>query len=780
MFMRQDFTQFLTLSGLCQKAGVGAEDLVAVAVKELVDNALDAQAQANGHAGASCQVARRLHGFVVTDDAGGIPGDDPTIGGLFSIGRSLWSSKQLRKPTRGMLGNGTRVVAGTVLASGGSIEVATRGRRLLLTPRDDDDGTTTVKHLGDWAGSGTRIEVKLGRREPELFVTRQTLRWGEEAILLANGGKRYIGKSSPFWYDYASFRVLLRATPAGMTVRQFVEDYLDGCSTTKAGDLARPFGKNRPARSLDHAEMAALLDAARAATARPGHPDEPVNPIRLGAIGRDAGPIAGGGYAIRRGTINLGGRPEVLVPVVIEVSAAVAAPAAVDHVPDRVRLAVNRSPVTADFHAYRNKNKELVIVGCGTHHRVGYKGHSTLAAWINVDTPVMPITSDGKEPDLSPFVDEICTALRKAAGGAKRQAPKTRPAMSIKGAARAVLDQSRAIASGDGSTRYSPRTLFYPERNLVKEHYGLDLTGDYFDQILTEYEAELGHDLPGIARDARGILVIPHTNEEIPLGTLAVEQYAHRKWTFNKFLYIEKEGYITVLKDAGWHNKHDCALMCAKGFATRAVRDLIDMLGETVEQIEGFAVHDADAYGTKIYETIVNATLARPARKVQVINLGLDADQALKMGLPIEPVEEEPGKKKHRPVAAYAADWEEWYQSNRIELNSMPGPQFIAWLDGEMERHNAPGKVVPPKAVMSEHLKGQTRVQVRTRLTEKVLREAEIERRVEEEMARLGPALARHERAIEATVQHHLNRHEADSWRTPVEGLARKIGRAGR
>ena len=43
-----------------------------------------------------------------------------------SIRRPFISSKLLRMPTRGALGNGLRVVAGVVLASGGRLVVATR------------------------------------------------------------------------------------------------------------------------------------------------------------------------------------------------------------------------------------------------------------------------------------------------------------------------------------------------------------------------------------------------------------------------------------------------------------------------------------------------------------------------------------------------------------------------------------------------------------------------------------------------------------------------------
>jgi hypothetical protein len=37
---------------------------------------------------------------------------------------------------------------------------------------------------------------------------------------------------------------------------------------------------------------------------------------------------------------------------------------------------------------------------------------------------------------------------------------------------------------------------------------------------------------------------------------------------------------------------------------SRTVRDIIDLLGETAEELTVFCIHDADGYGTKIYEPI--------------------------------------------------------------------------------------------------------------------------------------------------------------------------------
>ena len=121
--------------GLQQNAGVEARKLRRLVLKELADNGLDA--------GAEVRVGDApTGGYFVEDDGPGIDGTPEEIARLFCIARPMVSTKLLRLPTRGALGNGLRVVAGAVLASDGSLDVITRNRRIVLRP--ERDGTTTV------------------------------------------------------------------------------------------------------------------------------------------------------------------------------------------------------------------------------------------------------------------------------------------------------------------------------------------------------------------------------------------------------------------------------------------------------------------------------------------------------------------------------------------------------------------------------------------------------------------------------------------------------------
>ena len=208
-------------------------------------------------------------------------------------------------------------------------------------------------------------------------------------------------------------------------------------------------------------------------------------------------------------------------------------------------------------------------------------------------------------------------------------------------------------------------------------------------------------------REPRGSITHPHRDETITLGTLMVEQYERPAWSFNKLLYIEKEGAQEALKQDRWLERHDCAVMSSKGFSTRAARDLIDKLAEHDEPIEVFCAHDADASGTMIYQTLQEATRARGARKIEIVNIGLEPWEAVEMGLEVETVEgarsPQAGRRLCRRYDGDDDDWDEWLQTHRVELNAMTTPQLIEWLDEKMETYGD-GKLIPPPTVLEEDL----------------------------------------------------------------------------
>jgi len=746
-FERDDWTLFSNLGSLGQKAGVPLDRLRALVVKELADNALDA-------AGA-CEVGRCSDdGYFVQDEGSGL--DPARVAALFSIRRPLTSSKLLRLPTRGALGNGLRVVTGAVLASGGTLRVFTRNTKLDLFPQDD--GTTrAVAKQADWP-VGTRIEVKLGTSIPAHGVP--ALSWAQAAVELAAGGSPYKGKTSPWWYDSDSFFELLQAIRGCASARELVDRHLDGCSGAKAGKVTAAF-KGRAPGTLSRQEAEALLAAARKQA-------RPVNPNRLGRVGAEVFP--GTGYAYETGEIKASpgtGKLHAHVPFVVEVWADAAAS-------DDAQVCINRTPVTGDIHYWRDdkhKNR-LVLYGCNLSNCHPAVGRADVFLRVNVTAPYVPITTDGKEPNLAPFQQAIMAAARAAARRLKRKTPQASKSTQRR-MIRNHIDEAAAKAGGGGDFRFSLRQLYYAVRPFVMDELGIEPDYGYFTQVITDIEAERGG-LPGLYRDPRGVLYHPHTGEEIPLGTLAVEQYERPAWTFNKVLYAEKEGFFSILRSVRWPERHDCALLTSKGFASRAARDVLDLLGDSGEEVLFFCIHDADAAGTLIYETLQEGTKARPGRRTHVINLGLEPWEALDLDLPLEKVKR---SKSHRPVARYVRDrddggyWAEWLQIHRVELNAMTTPEFVDWLDEKIAPYA--GKVVPPEQVLAERLEQKATTAIREHLSERILREARLEDRVHEAWTDAQEQVW--EVDLPDLVRCGLDQKPAAHWTVPIDELAQQV-----
>jgi hypothetical protein len=264
---------------------------------------------------------------------------------------------------------------------------------------------------------------------------------------------------------------------------------------------------------------------------------------------------------------------------------------------------------------------------------------------------------------------------------------------------------------------------------IVRDEIGATLTTANFTNIITDYENEHG-EIEGMYREPRGSIYHPHGGETITLGTLMVEDYERPLWTFNKILFIEKEGWVEALKATRWPERNDCMVMSSKGYTTRAAKDLIDKLAEHDEPCTVFCAHDADAYGTMIYQTFQDATKARGARKIQIVNLGLEPWEALAMGLEVEDVE---AGTRRKPVGEYVherdddTDWGEWLQTHRVELNAMSTPEFIEWLDAKLAEYD---KLIPPPQVLEDELAERIASKVRDDVTKRILREANVDAQV--------------------------------------------------
>lgn len=747
-FVREDWTLFRNADSLAQHAGVTKWQIPPLVVKELVDNALDVSE--------TCEfdLLETNDGFYVENPGDGFMGSDEDIAQLFSISRPLMTNKFLRLPTRGRLGNGLRVVSGAVLSLGGTLVVRTAGRILHLTPQDN--GTTEVKRLGTLSNKTTRIEVTI----PNL-LRNELFEWGARAQLL-KGGPTPLRRSSLLWYDSDGFYELLQAAK-GVKVRQLIEQF-EGCSGPKAGKLAGAFGP-RLTGLLDREETDQLLKAARSKS-------EPIKHERLGPVGKDAFPDRLH-YVQDEGSFELEPKKGSItgtIPFLIELWMR---PLPTTQQKPRFLAHVNRSPIV-DHIICRPARRQVEILGCGLNGSYA-EDAGLYDFWVNIQTPYLPLSSNSKSPDLTALNEVVFNAVQRAVNTVRKpQRPQQNQQASKK--TFIINDLPRAIqkASGDGRYRYSLRQLFYAVRPAYLLHFNnAELSYDWFCQVVSLHEMAQGADLSGIYRDNRGTLYHPHTRESIPLGTLAVENYKRPEWTFNKILYCEKEGFFPILIDSQWPERNDCALLTSKGFASKAARDVLDLMGKSEEPLTFFCIHDADGPGTKIYEALQEGTPARRGRDVRIVNLGLDPQEALAMNLEVEEFQ----RQSKVPVASYLTkEDKEWLQTHRIELNAMDTPTFMTWLDSKLRSHHN-GKVIPPVDVLDLRLRNTIQETLKEGIRIRLLEKAGFSDHVRLALQSIDPDIAAQMPGLSDRIASFLNDKDKqkEHWGQPLDRVAEQL-----
>lgn len=749
MFEREDWKLFRNLDTLCQKAGVGRGNIPKLIVKELVDNALDVS---------SCKLELLSgNGFSVRDFGEGL--DESLLKELCCINRPMITSKLLRLPTRGALGNGLRVVLGAIVSTNGKLFIETKGKKYQAIFQND--GSADIIIIGDSDVTvGTKFNVYLG--DSIYTIKKSDLVWGENAILMARGTE-HVCKTSPFWYTSEAFFELLNSYRGKL--KSFLL-FFEGMSPAK---IKKGFvNLDTQATEISFEESENILTMLREYT-------KPVNVNKLGCVGDD-GKL--GEYAKKTGEFNVRsakGIHNANIPFVVESWLSIQENYA-------QCVYVNKTPITGEYSAWYDKGK-MVLFRLGLNIGVKLKPSQLV---VSVITPYMPITSDGKAPDFSNMNQTIQDCLNTC----KNKAKKTYTAETSSNAKNEreiiwnnlphLIDE---VSSG-GRYRFSQRDLFYVVRPIIIDALGKEKVNyNYFCSVLTEYENECGM-IKSLFRDPRGSLYHPHLGQEIPLGTLAVEEYKRPKWTFNKVIYSEKEGFNELLKDVRFPEKYDCALVSSKGFASRAIKDLFDLLGETDEEILFFCIHDADAAGTMIYETLVESTKSRAARKVKIINLGLNPDEALDMGLQVESLGKSKGK---RAVAKYVDDldrealsdtdywnWNDWLQENRVELNAMTPERRLIWLEEKIQQYDN-GKVIPDERVLLDNLTADVEALVKDEVKERILREVGYDTIVKMEIEKTRHKVIEQIGNLRDKVETELEWKRENHWTEPIRDIAKSI-----
>jgi len=174
-----------------------------------------------------------------------------------------------------------------------------------------------------------------------------------------------------------------------------------------------------------------------------------------------------------------------------------------------------------------------------------------------------------------------------------------------------------------------------------------------------------------------------------------------------------------------------------------------------------------------IYEALQQATDARPGRRVEIVNLGLEPKEALEMGLGVEPVSRKDGRAV--PVANYVrGSWRAWLQSQRVELNAMSTPQFLDWLERKILAYHF-GKLIPPPSVLTGRLRREAQERSFEETRARILREQRCEEQADRDFRKLKPSLRKATRALRTHVRQFLKNAPTAWWPKVVTEVVEKV-----
>ncbi|MEX0937326.1 MAG: hypothetical protein WDZ59_05655 [Pirellulales bacterium] len=298
-----------------------------------------------------------------------------------------------------------------------------------------------------------------------------------------------------------------------------------------------------------------------------------------------------------------------------------------------------------------------------------------------------------------------------------------------------ILPKAYEKASGGGKYSVSKRQLYYASREAFKEATGRPIEYPYFAQtLLVQYLNRTP--VTGawkVTADPRGNLTIPNSHSEIrvPCGTLAIERHLREaageiafdddigdslpiEWPskaegqrYQAVLYIEKEGFEPLLKEARIAEQFDLAIMSCKGQSVVAARQFVDHACRVDGGVPLLVVHDFDKHGFEISQRLTSISdwaddNDRVAyyfeNEINVTDLGLRLDDVHKYELQSETCK--PARKFAKDLICTDDEKTFLKSGTRVELNAFSSPQFVEWLEGKLTEQGLNKRLVPRDNVL--------------------------------------------------------------------------------
>jgi hypothetical protein len=291
---------------------------------------------------------------------------------------------------------------------------------------------------------------------------------------------------------------------------------------------------------------------------------------------------------------------------------------------------------------------------------------------------------------------------------------------TVKDAARVVMEEAYLKVSAGGTLPAHARQIMYAARPFVQKRTGKLLDDKYFTQgLLPDYIEEQGVSW-NVVYDARGHFQEPHTEEEVPLGTLHVRSYLGRVYShkveapsfnfeekryptlgpknrFGAVAFFEKEGFWPLFEEVRLAERYDVAIMSTKGMSVTSARALIDSLGVPV-----LVFHDFDKSGFSIVGTMMRSTRRYSTSGANVIDAGMRFGDI--GGLASEAANTAGRRQKVEANLRLNGATEAeigFLLKYRVELNAFPSDELVAWIEKKFAEHGIK-KIIPDDKILAD------------------------------------------------------------------------------
>jgi hypothetical protein len=372
--------------------------------------------------------------------------------------------------------------------------------------------------------------------------------------------------------------------------------------------------------------------------------------------------------------------------------------------------------------------------------------------------------------------------------------------VTVKSAAYQFMEKAYMLASGNNTYPAHARQVMYAARDYIQSKTGRPFDDAYFTQtLLPDFIKENPESTKGwdVVFDARGHLWEPHTEREVPLGTVDVRDYLSNATSpvplddlatdrvsshypthgprarYSALLFIEKEGFMPLFRKIRLAERYDIAIMSTKGLSNTSSRSLVDTLcGQA--GIPLLVLHDFDKSGLSILGTLHQDTRRFSfANEIRIMDLGIRLADAKENDLKSEECyhTENPtfnlrknGATDEEIEVLRGKATSDGYCGRRVELNAFASDKFVSWIEAKLNQHGVK-KLVPDQSTLEDAFRRATAAKYMNDQLDEIEKEA-----------------AKHAKDIaipadlSAQVERKLGRDRAIPWDVAVADIAGDAG----